>query len=148
MHATRPSAYSIVLYDHDCPMCRAEIMRLKALDRHDRLRAVNIAHPEFVARAWGFELAQLSGALHVRTGGGEWLAGMPAIRHIYREVGLGWFVAPTGWRGLAPAFDRLYAWIARNRMAISRGLAFTPYKARGCSSGRCAVGDRRGRGRL
>lgn len=111
---------TIVLYDHACPMCRAEMQRLKRRDATDCLRLVDIADKEFRAEAWGFSAQSLADALHTRAPDGRWLIGMAAIRHVYAQVGLGWLLAPTGWPVVGRMFDRLYAWIARNRMWVSR----------------------------
>lgn len=129
--------YTIVLYDHACPMCRTEMTRLKKRDALNRLRLVNIAHPAFDAAAWGFDAAALSDALHARTPQGDWLIGMTAIRHVYAQVRLGWLMAPSGWPLLAPMFDRCYLMIARRRMALSRWLPGGGAQA--CDGSQCAV---------
>ena len=111
-----------VLYDHACPLCRAEMLRLKQHDRHGRIQLVDISDPGFDDSQWGFTREALSMALHVQTADGEWLVAMPAIRHVYRQVGLGWLMAPSGWPLLAPLADRLYRYIAPNRAQLSRWL--------------------------
>jgi predicted DCC family thiol-disulfide oxidoreductase YuxK len=111
---------TVVLYDHACPMCRAEMQRLKRRDTTDRLRLVDIVDKDFRAEAWGFSAQSLADALHARAPDRRWLIGMAAIRHVYAQVGLGWLLAPTGWPLVGRMFDRLYAWIARNRMWVSR----------------------------
>ena len=136
MRARSRYDFSIVLYDHECPLCRTEMFQLKRRDTLNRLRLVNVAHPEFDAAAWGFDRAALSAALHARNADGKWLIGMPAIRHVYAQVGLGWLAAPTGWKLLAPYFDRLYRRIALNRLAISRWLGL-PVESGKCRGERC-----------
>lgn len=143
LHLTRPRASAaaarnatIVLFDGACPLCRAEMQRLKLRDPDHRLRLVDIAAPEFNAPAWGFELAALGDALHARAPDGRWLIGMAAIRHVYARVGLGWLLAPTGWPVLRPAFDRFYAWLARNRVPVSGRLLALGY---GRCDAHCAV---------
>jgi predicted DCC family thiol-disulfide oxidoreductase YuxK len=117
--SARPCGYSIVLFDGDCPLCSGEMRRLKVHDRTNRLRLVDIAHPDFDSVAWGFERAALSSRLHVRDESRRWLVGMPAIRHVYATVGAGWVMALTRLPVLAPLADWVYARIAPNRKLIS-----------------------------
>ncbi len=70
--------------------------------------------------------------LHVRTPDGRVVCAMEAVRAAYRAVGLGWLVAPTGWPGLRPVFDRLYAAFARNR--LTWGAAWLRWRGRSGSS--------------
>ena len=123
---------TIVLFDRACALCRTEMLRLKKRDRHARLQLVDITDPEFNPRQWGFSRQALSAALHVLTPEGEWLIGMPAIRHVYDKVGLGWLMAPTGWPLLSPLADFLYRRIAPNRLVVSRwlGLKASPLSCR------------------
>jgi predicted DCC family thiol-disulfide oxidoreductase YuxK len=121
----RSGEATIVLYDHSCPMCRTEMQRLKQRDSRDRLRLVDASAADFDAAAWGFDRRALMQALHVRTADGRWLKAMDAIRHVYRQVGLGWLLAPTGWPLLRGLADRLYRLLARHRYRITRGLALT-----------------------
>jgi len=111
---------SIVLFDSHCPICRAEMLRLKQHDKHARLALLDINSPAFNPETWGVSHADASNALHVLTPDNEWLVAMPAIRHVYECVGLGWLMAPTRWLFLSSLADRAYQWFAPNRMAVSR----------------------------
>lgn len=51
---------------------------------------------------------------------GQILRGMEVIRAAYQEIGLGWLAKPTGWPLFRPLFDWLYAFVARNRIHISK----------------------------
>ena len=118
---TPPGTFrSIVLYDRSCPICRNEMHRLKQRDPHHRLTLIDISAAHFDPGYWGFQPEKLSAALHVRTSDGDWLIGMPAIRHVYAQVGLGWVMAASGWPLLSKLADRLYAGVAPNRQLISR----------------------------
>ncbi len=113
---------SIVLYDHACPLCRAEMQRLKALDHDAKLILLDINSPDFNEDSWGVSRSAASTALHVFTPNDDWLIGMPAIRHVYTQVGLGWLMAPTGWPLVSPLADLAYRYFAPNRFVISRWL--------------------------
>ena len=113
---------SIVLYDHACPLCRTEMLRLKQRDSHERLILLDINSDEFDEQVWGVSRAEASRALHVLTPQDRWLIGMPANRHVYARVGLGWLMAPSGWPLLSRLADVFYGYIAPNRLRVSRWL--------------------------
>jgi predicted DCC family thiol-disulfide oxidoreductase YuxK len=125
---------TLVFYDGACPVCVGEITLLRRWDGAGRLKPIDIAAVDFDAKAWPVSLADMNAALHVRLPGGAWLTGMAATRHLYRAVGRGWWLAPTGWPLLARVFDYLYAWFARHRIAISTRLGL-----RRCRSGTCRI---------
>lgn len=112
-------SYSIVLYDHSCSLCRREMSELKRRDHLQRLLMIDISHPEFDPKIWGFDLETLNQALHVRTPEGNWLVAMSAVRYIYQQVGLGWLLWPTRLPILSTVSNRCYAWFARNRSYFS-----------------------------
>lgn len=111
---------SIVFYDHECPFCRQEMQRLKSLDDDDRLIMLNMNGALFNEKYWGVSHADASRTLHVLTAEKVWLVGMPAIRHVYDQVGLGWLMAPSGWPLISNLADIFYHQFASNRYAISR----------------------------
>lgn len=127
---------SVVLYDHACPLCRAEMMRLKEHDQDGNLILLDINHPGFNQDTWGVSRSDASAALHVLTENNEWLTGMPAIRHVYNQVGLGWLMAPTGWPFISPLSDLAYRHIAPNRFLISRWLGLSNASS-DCSNNAC-----------
>jgi predicted DCC family thiol-disulfide oxidoreductase YuxK len=125
MHAHR-SPTMIVLYDHACPLCRTEIMKMKAHDEGLKgkhvLKLIDISAPGFDAHAWGFAPEALRAALHVRDTAGHWHMGMGAIRLLHKTLGLGWLIQATGWPGVRAQFDRAYDSLARNRFVVSHFL--------------------------
>ena len=106
------------LYDGACPICAGEVDGLRRRDRDGNLRLVDISAPAFDASRYGRTLGELMSRMHAIDGEGRTLLAMDAVRAAYAAVGLGWLVAPTGWPVLKPLFDRLYAWIARNRYRL------------------------------
>ncbi len=139
----------IVLYDHACPLCRTEMMKIKARDQGPSgkraLKLIDISAANFDAHAYGFAPEALSEALHVRDRAGYWHIGMDAIRLVYREVGLGWAFAATGWPGLRSLFDKAYVSLARNRVTVSsfliNRLGMNLIGANSCNDDRCALHD-------
>ncbi len=78
----------IVLYDHDCPLQRIELLALKANDQLNQIKLINIRDAQFSAHAWGFAPQALATTLHVRDLAGHWHIDMDAIGLLYRAVGL------------------------------------------------------------
>jgi predicted DCC family thiol-disulfide oxidoreductase YuxK len=51
---------------------------------------------------------------------GTIVSGVEVFRRAYREVGLGWLLAPTAWPVIKQIADALYTVFSRNRTRISR----------------------------
>src|SRR5689334_19553240 len=98
------STQTLVLYDGACPVCNTEIEIVRRRDRANALRMIDIAALDFDKLAWPVSLAEMNASLHVRKPDGTWLKGMAATRCIYRAIGYGWLLAPTGW----PLLSRLF----------------------------------------
>ena len=78
----------IVLYDHNCPLQRDELLALKANDRLAQIKLINIRDAAFSAHAWGFAPQALETTLHVRDLAGHWHIAMDAFHLLYQAVGL------------------------------------------------------------
>lgn len=129
-----------ILYDGECPLCRREMAMLLRLDKgRGRLGGVDIAEPGFDATRYGLTQAQVMGSIHAVGEDGSVVKGMEVFRRAYAAVGLGWLLAPTGWRLFKPLADRFYRWFARNRLRIS----LRSWKAMpgddACQTGTCRV---------
>lgn len=148
--------YPVVLYfDASCPLCRKELTALKAHDRQDRLllrdcSAVDF-HDEAVERA-GLTRADLMRAIHARDQTDRWFVGIDVFVLAYRAGGIEWLAKLWAHPRLRPLWDRLYPWVARHRMALSRlgvNAAFdfllrrlatrAKRRAQGCDNQHCSV---------
>jgi predicted DCC family thiol-disulfide oxidoreductase YuxK len=136
-----------LLYDGACPVCSLEMSKLRALNRHQRLRFEDISAPRFEAAPWGATAAELDALMHAVDAAGQTWRGVPALRLAYGAVGRGRLWAPTAWPLLAPLFDAGYAWFARNRHGISSAAApliehiaaaRTARRMQRCADGACA----------
>lgn len=126
----------IVLYDRACAICRAEMHGLKARDRHERVRLVDIAAPDFDERDWGWPMERLQASLHVRLPDGHWRIGVVGVAEVYRAVGSKTMSRVLRVPGVEPLAERAYRVLARNRYRVSRWFG---YAAPECAGGRCAV---------
>ncbi len=116
------STKMLILYDGNCPICCAKRAFLQRRDRNEKLTFADIRSAEFQDLEIPVSIALLEREIHSVRPDGQILRGMEVIRAAYREIGLGWLATPTGWSLLRPLFDRLYAWVARNRIPISKFL--------------------------
>ncbi|MFA7235894.1 MAG: DUF393 domain-containing protein [Phycisphaeraceae bacterium] len=105
----------LVFYDGACPICsrQADVMRRR--DRHDRLRLIDISVADFDPARFGLTHAAVQSQMHAVLGDGRVVTAMAAFRHIHRDLGRGWLLAPTGWPVLRPVFDWLYRRFAEHR---------------------------------
>jgi predicted DCC family thiol-disulfide oxidoreductase YuxK len=116
-----------IYYDRSCPLCAHEMHTLLAHDRRGALRLIDSSAPEFFdadAAAAGISAAQMSTLIHARDAGGRWYIGVDVFVLAYRAAGLTWIARIWSQPRLRPLWDRLYPWVARHRMTLSRfGLA-------------------------
>lgn len=109
-----------LLFDGQCPFCRAEVRWLQRRDRRGLLRAEDIAAPGFEPGRYGLTRERIHARLHGVHADGTVVEGMPAIRAAWHAAGLGWVMAPTGWPLLRHVFDLGYVVFARYRVPLGR----------------------------
>lgn len=109
-----------LLFDGECPFCRAEVRWLQRRDRRGLLRAEDIADPGFDPGRYGLTKDRVHARLHGVLADGTVVEGMPAIRAAWRAAGLGWVMAPTGWPVLRWICDLGYVVFARYRVPLGR----------------------------
>lgn len=125
-----------LLFDGKCPLCAAEMARLRAWDANGRLAFIDIAAPDFDARALGLEMAALDRELHSIRDDGMVLIGIDSMLAAYTLVGKAWLVWPLRMRWLRPMLSRWYRGFARRRYRLSRWLGYRP----ACEDGVCRAG--------
>jgi len=73
-------------YDGGCPLCSKEIAHYRRIDRAQRISWIDItAHPHAL-RASGLDVATAMRRLHVRTGDGRLISGVPAFVAIWQQL--------------------------------------------------------------
>jgi predicted DCC family thiol-disulfide oxidoreductase YuxK len=121
---SEPAARAVLIYDAECPMCRASAMWLMrlALSR-GALEILPCRSTVRVARFPQITEDACLTAMQLVLPGGRVLAGADAVPELLRRIrGLAWLVAVFALPGMRSLARRIYAWIARNRMRISCGL--------------------------
>ena len=116
-----------VYYDASCPLCRQEMHTLKGFDRRDRLRLVDCSVAGFDdpgARDAGVTQAEMMRLIRARDADGRWLVGVDVFVAAYRATGNVLVAGLWSNAWLRPLWDRLYPWVARYRMPLSK-IGFT-----------------------
>ena len=96
-----------LLYDGECPMCRREANWLMRRNRAGHLAFEDISAPEFDPSRYGLTQDQVKGVMHGVFPDGRIVTKVAAFREAYRQVGLGWLLAPTAWPGVRAVADEL-----------------------------------------
>ena len=116
-----PMAKHLVLYDDQCPLCVFQMKMLTWLDWLHVARVVPLSSPEAREAAPGVEAEQLRAAMHVVTSSGKLHRGARSIRFLALRMPL---LVPLGlflWLpGVIWVAEKVYAWIAKNRLVLSR----------------------------
>lgn len=123
-----------LLYDGQCPMCRREANWLMRRNRAGHLAFEDISAPDFDASRFGLTHEQVMGVMHGVFPDGRIVTKVEAFRQAYRQVGLGWLLAPTGWPVMRELSNWGYEWFARNRVAIGQF-----FGGESCNTGRCSM---------
>jgi predicted DCC family thiol-disulfide oxidoreductase YuxK len=114
-------AKNLVLYDDQCPLCVFQMKMLTWLDWLHTARVVPLSSPEAQQAAPGVEPEQLRAAMHAVTKAGKLHRGARAIRFLSLRMPL---LVPLGiflWvPGVIWFAEKFYAWVARNRLVLSR----------------------------
>ena len=116
-----PPTIAVLIYDAECPMCRASalwLMRL-ALSR-GQLEILPCRSSVRAARFPQISEQACLTAMQLVLPCGRVLTGADAVPELLRRIrGLGWLAAFFALPGMRPLARRVYGWIARNRMRIS-----------------------------
>jgi predicted DCC family thiol-disulfide oxidoreductase YuxK len=112
-----------IFYDASCPLCRKEMYALKEYDAQNRLHLVDCSIDGFqdrLAQQANISRADMMKLIHARDANGQWLIGVDVFIEAYRAAGIEAVAKFFEFRATRPFLNRLYPWIARNRMLLSR----------------------------
>jgi len=108
-----------VFYDGFCPLCLAEMSRLRQYDVRQKIRFVDIQRARFKQDYPLLNWNELNARIHVEKTDGTMLTGLDATYFAWKTVGKGWVYAWLRWPIIRWVADGLYTGLARNRYKIS-----------------------------
>lgn len=127
---TAPCYPLTIYFDASCPLCAAELQTLRDHDGESRLELVDCSAPGFrddATAADGIGVAELKRRIHARDAAGRWYRGVDVFALAYRAAGIEAIARIGASARLRPCCDRLYAWIADHRAALSRLRLHRPF---------------------
>jgi len=111
-----------LIYDGECGICQQAVALLRRWDREQRLVYVPFQDGAQVARL-GLALPALAAAMHLVLPDGRVYAGADAVPELLRLLpGKRWLIPFFRIPGVLPLARRIYAWIARRRHCLVRGI--------------------------
>ena len=115
------TARHTLLYDKDCPLCRAQMRRVRRLDWGRRFALLPLQDAAVASLAPALSREALAEAMHCVAADGRIFRGAAWLRFVVLRLPL---VAPIGWLlwlpGALPLAERLYRRVSRNRQHLSR----------------------------
>lgn len=133
MTLTESDSFNFTIFvDGACPICSREAKLLMKRDKNKRIRFVDTSETGFDAAKFGIS-TDPNRVIHGLMKDGTIVYGVEVFRQVYKELGLGWLLAPTAWPILKPIFDACYLVFAKNRIAIGR------FFGRSCDTQNCKV---------
>jgi predicted DCC family thiol-disulfide oxidoreductase YuxK len=112
-----------IYYDHSCPLCRTEMFALKNYDVNQRLDLIDCSPENFsdeYANQAGYRRAEMMRLIHARDAAGQWLIGVAVFEAAYGATGVVGMEKMWANKWLRPLWNRIYPWIADNRMFLSK----------------------------
>jgi len=119
MNATRATHY--VLYDDGCPLCTFQMRVVTWLDWFNTVSLLPISNPRATEIAPEITRDALLEAIHCVAKDGRIYRGARCLRFIGLRMPLGAPLALVLWiPGVIWIAERIYQWVSRNRLLLSR----------------------------
>ncbi len=108
-----------IFYDGYCPLCLAEMNKLKAYDKDHNIEFVDIQLASFTKDYPSLNWHDLNARIHVQKMNGEMVTGLDATYLAWDTIGKGWLYGWMRWPIIRWFADGFYAFFARHRYTIS-----------------------------
>lgn len=118
--AREPVPQLTLFYDGFCPLCVAEMTKLRKLDKHQRLLLVDVQQHNALDPYPQISKQDALTRLHALDQHQAVLTGLDVTHAAWSLVGRGWLTAPLRWPVVKWVADAVYILFARHRYTISR----------------------------
>lgn len=108
-----------LFYDGFCPLCVAEMNKLRKYDVDQNLIFEDIQSQDFSARYPELDWSSLNARIHGQLEDGRLISGLDVTYLAWKAVGKGWVYAPLRWPVIRWLADAIYLLFARYRYSIS-----------------------------
>lgn len=108
-----------LFYDGFCPLCVAEMRKLRSYDNKQCLRFEDIQATDFVDRFPELDPETLNRRIYGQLEDGSMISGLDVTYLAWKLVGKGWVYAPLRWPVIRWLADAVYLFFARYRYQIS-----------------------------
>lgn len=109
-----------VFYDGTCPLCVAEMDRLKALNLHKKLAFADIYMPDFATQYPLIDVSAANLILHGQWQDGSMIYGLDVTVAAWQQVGKHQWLKVLRFPIIKPIADWAYLFFAKNRYSISK----------------------------
>ncbi|MEP1552787.1 MAG: DUF393 domain-containing protein [Paraglaciecola sp.] len=108
-----------IFYDGYCPLCLAEMRKLKELDTSQAISFVDIQEDSFTQHYPHLDWGALNARIHGYLADGRLISGLDVTYVAWKLVGKGWVYAPLRWPVIRWFADIAYKGFAKHRYTIS-----------------------------
>ena len=108
-----------IFYDGYCPLCLAEMNKLKRLNTKQQIDFVDIQSEFFFAQYPHLDWNTLNQRIHGYLADGSLISGLDVTYIAWKLVGFGWLYAPLRWPVIRWFADAGYNFFATHRYRIS-----------------------------
>lgn len=108
-----------LFYDGYCPLCVAEMDKLKVHDQQQNLEFEDIQAPDFKERFPDLNWQDLNKRIYGQLPDGSLITGLDVTCLAWKYAGKGWLYAPLRWPVIRWFADAFYLFFARYRYTIS-----------------------------
>lgn len=127
-----------LFYDGFCPLCVAEMNKLRKYDVDERLTFEDIQSQDFSKRYPELDWASLNARIYGQLEDGRLISGLDVTYLAWKMVGKGWVYAPLRWPVIRWLADGIYLLFARYRYSISF-LLTGKKRCQACDNSHCVL---------
>lgn len=111
-----------IFYDGQCPLCSAEMKRLKAYDQLQDLNLQDLHQADFAERYPHIDPIAADKILHGQLANGQIITGLDVTCLAWQLVGKHSWLQVLRWPLIRPLSDAAYRFFARHRHTLSRAI--------------------------